>query len=195
MLQHVLGLLFHPQRQWHSLNNSSDTGDSITESIIGYLLIMAIIPPLSLMVGISLFGWQSLGGNLIAVDFKTAILLASTLYLMLLASVAFIAFVMYRLETYFGGKTEFERCLVFAIFTALPLFLSGIVGLIPIVWLNIALVCLAGACSTRLLITGLPVFLDAASERKPILVAVVLLAGFVILALNSLIVLYLWQLG
>lgn len=28
MLQHVLGLLFHPQRQWHSLNNSRDSGDS-----------------------------------------------------------------------------------------------------------------------------------------------------------------------
>lgn len=193
MLQHVLGLLIHPRRQWRYL--SSGSGDSLAETIIGYLLLLAIIPPLSLLIGVSLFGWQSLSGNLISISFRSAVPLALVLYLMLLTSVVLIAFIMHRLETYLGGNTEFERCLVFTIFTALPLLISGVVGLIPIVWLDIVLVCIAGIFSTRLLITGMPVFLDTASGRKPILASVVLFSGFVILALNSMIVLSLWQLS
>ncbi len=193
MLQHVLGLLIHPQRQWRYLSNRS--GDSLAESIIGYLLLLAIIPPLSLLIGVSLFGWQSLDGSLINISLRAAIPLALVLYLMILTSVVLIAFIMHRLETFLGGEAEFERCLVFAIFTAFPLLISGVVGLIPIVWLDIVLVCIAGAFSTRLLITGMPIFLDTASERKPVLVSVVLLTGFAILALNSMIVLSLWKLN
>lgn len=193
MLQHVLGLLVHPQRQWRQLSNSN--GDSLAESIIAYLLILAIIPPLSLLIGVSLFGWQSLDGSLIHIGLRAAIPLAIVLYIMLLSSVVLIAFIMHRLETYLGGDAEFERCLVFAIFTAFPLLVSGVVGFIPIVWLNIVLVCIAGVFSTRLLITGMPVFLGSASESRPVLVGVVLLSGFAILALNSMIVLTLWKLS
>lgn len=193
MLTHVIGLLVHPQRKWRQLSNSS--GDSLSESIIRYLLVFAMIPPLSLLVGVSFFGWQSLDGNLLHVRLRTAIPLAIALYLMLLTSVVLIAFIMHRLETYLGGSAEFERCLVFAIFTAFPLLVSGMVGFIPIVWLDIILVCIAGVISTRLLITGMPIFLDSASERRPILVGVVLFSGFVILALNSVIVLTLWKLS
>lgn len=191
MLQHVLGLLVHPQRQWRYLNDINC--DSLAESLVGYLLILATIGPLSLLVGLTLFGWQSLDGSLVTVGFKAAIPLALAFYLMILASVVLIAFAMYRIENYFNGAVEFEPCLVFASYTAVPLLLSGIVGLIPVVWFNVLVVCIAAVFSTRLLITGMPVFLYEASQRKSLLVGIILFTGFSVLAMNSIVFSYLLQ--
>lgn len=189
MLQQVLGLLIRPRQQWRQLSNTNR--DSLAESLIRYLLILSIIPPVALLIGVSLFGWQGLDNQYSLIGFKTAIPLALVFYLMILASVVLIAFVMQSLENYFGGDVEFESCLVFAIYTAVPLLLSGVVGLVPVVWFNIIVVCIAGVFSTRMLVTGLPVFLYEASQRKPLLIGIVLLTGFAVLAMNSLIFLYL----
>ena len=176
-------MLFRSQRQWRYLNDINC--DSLAESLVKYLLILATIPPLSLLISVSLFGWQSLDGSIMVIGFKAAIPLALIFYLMILASVVLIAFVMQRLENYFNGAIEFEPCLVFASYTAVPLLLSGIVALIPVLWFDILVVCVAGVFSTRLLVTGMPIFLGEASQRKPLLIGVVLLTGFAVLAMNS----------
>ena len=191
MLQHVLGLLVHPQRQWRYLNDINC--DSLAESLVKYLLILATVPPLSLLISVSLFGWQSLDGSLVVIGFKAAIPLALIFYLMILASVVLIAFVMQRLENHFNGAIEFEPCLVFASYTAVPLLLSGVVALIPVLWFDILVVCVAALFSTRLLVTGMPIFMYEASQRKTLANVVVLLTGFAVLAINSVVFLYLLQ--
>lgn len=191
MLQHVLGLLTHPRQQWQNLRYQ--TADSTAEAFIGYLLLIAIIPPLSLAIGVTQWGWQNLDGTLIHMSLSNAVSLGIILYLLLLSCVVGIAFVMFQLERFAGGIADFERCLSFATLTASPLFFSGISGLIPVVWINVSLVLIAGLYSARLLLIGMPIFLDMTSVRLPILAGFISLMGLTLLALCAMIMLSFWR--
>ena len=191
MLQHVVGLLTHPRQQWQRLRYQ--IADSTAETFIGYLLLIAIIPPLSLVIGVTQWGWQNFDGNLVTMSLSSAAPLAVALYLLLLSCVVGIASVMFQLQRFAGGQADFERCLTFATLTAFPLFFSGIGGLIPVTWVNITLVLIAGLYSARLLLIGMPIFLNIASEQRPILAIVISLAGLVLLALCSMIMMSFWR--
>lgn len=193
MLQHALGLLTRPQRQWHNIRYQIK--DSTTEFFIFYLLVLAAIPPVSLLIGVTHFGWQNFDGSMIYLEMANAFPLALMLYMLLLFNIIGIAFAMYKLEQQAGGQADFERCLVFATFTAFPLLVSGAVGLVPIAWLDILIVCCAGLLSTRLLFTGMPIFLDSVAAHRPILASIILLCALALLALSTAIILSLWSIS
>lgn len=193
MLQHVFGLITHPKRQWHDIRYQ--VIDSTAESFMLYLLLLAAIPPVSLLVGVTSFGWQNFDGSIIHLDMASALPLALMLYMLLLFNIIGVAYSMYKLEQKTGGQGDFERCLVFATFTAFPLLLSGVVGLMPIAWLAITLVCVAGILSSRLLFTGMPIFLDTVAEQRPILASIILLCALTLLALSTAVILSLWSIS
>lgn len=191
MITHLVGLLANPKKEWRYLRSHSN--QSTIEIVIATWLIIATLPPLSLLIGLTGYGWQNFDGSLLHLSAEKAVPLAIVLYLLLLSIVLCLAYLMYRLENFAGGQADFERCLVFAIFTSLPLFISGLGGLIPSVWFSITWVVLAGMYSARLLFTGMPIFLDVAIEHRPLLVLIILLISFALLALCGLITFSLWM--
>ncbi len=191
MITHLFGLLANPRKEW--LHLRSTAGQSTVEVVILTWLVVALIPPVSLLIGLTQWGWQNLDGTVLHLSMDKAAPLAIVLYLLLLSIVVCLAYLMFRLENFAGGEADFERCLVFAIFTSLPLFLSGLSGLIPYVWVGMAWVTLAGLYSARMLFTGIPIFLDVAVEHRPLLVFIILIIAFALLALCGLITLSLWM--
>lgn len=193
MLQHVLGLLAHPKQQWQNIRLK--TLDSAPETYIVYLLLLAAVPPLSLLIGVTSYGWQNLDGSLIYLTPVIAVPLALALYLLLLSNIMGVAFIMSRLEKWVGGQADFDRSLVFAFITASPLLISGIAGLVPIVWLDVLVVCVAGVFSTRLLFSGMPIFLSEVANRHPLLASIILFGALILLALSAALILSLWSLA
>ena len=193
MLQHVLGMLTHPRREWKELRQ--EQSGSIVEVFIRYLLLLALIPPLSLLIGTTTVGWSITGAEPVRLSLEAAVPLALVFYLLLLFGVVLMAYAMHWMEATFGASADYERCLVFTIFTSVPMFLSGLAGLFPVLWFAITLVLLAACYSVYLLYTGVPVFMDIPPERGVVFATAILTAGLCALVGCLVITVVLWGPG
>lgn len=193
MLHYVIGMLTQPRRQWVVLSKQKD--DSIIEIFIRYLLLLALVPSVSLLVSTTTSGWILPGQGTVRLTVAAAVPLALTFYLLLLVGVVMMAYIMYGLESHFSVKANFERCLVFTIFTAFPLFLSGIAALYPSLWVGIALVIAAAGYSVYLLFIGLPVFLQLEQGKAVKFAILMIVAGMAALLGCGAILLLLWTGG
>jgi uncharacterized BrkB/YihY/UPF0761 family membrane protein len=55
MLSHIFGLFTDPKKEWQAIHDSEC---SVTSCDLSYVLILAVIPPLSGYFGTTMFGWQ-----------------------------------------------------------------------------------------------------------------------------------------
>lgn len=193
MLQHVLGMLTNPRREWKELRE--EPSGSIVEVFIRYLLVLALIPPVSLLIGTTTVGWSITGADPVQLPIETAVALALMFYLLLLLGVVLMAYAMHWMEATFGASADYERCLVFTIFTSVPMFLSGLAGLYPQLWFGVGVVLLAAAYSVYLLYTGVPVFMEIPPERGFVFSTAMLTAGLCALVGCLLITVVLWGPG
>lgn len=192
MLNHVLGLLTQPRHQWHALRRQHNR--SIVEVFVRYLLLLAFIPTVALLLGTTLVGWSLSGADPVVLPLRTAVPMALMFYLLLLLGVVMMAYIMFGMERHFGLQPDFERCLVFTIFTSMPLFVAGLSGLYPVLLFNIPVVMLAAAYSLYLLYIGLPVFMDLAPQQGAKFATAIVVAGLAAL-LGCLVIIGLVWLG
>ena len=79
--------------------------------------------------------------------------------------------------------------------TATPLFLVGLVQLVPEMWLNLVLGLPALAWTIALFYSGVPVMLDISEERGFLLASAVLAFGLVALVAMLVVTVLLWGAG
>jgi len=173
-LQHMFGLLYHPRSEWDSIKKENH---SISHIYLTHLLFLAAIPPFALLVGTTQFGWSFVGKEFYYLSFESALPLAGAFYVALLAGMFFMAYTTYWMERTFGAEASFERCLLFTTFTSTPMFLSGVIGLIPILWLDVFVVMAAVSYTVYLLYSGVPIFMNIPEERGFIFASSILTVG------------------
>lgn len=161
MINHVWGLLTHPDREWQQISGEQET---VTHFYGSYVLLLAAIPVVCSFIGTTLVGWHfgaSEDGSAarIQVSPATAILLAIIFYAMILGAVWLMGNVIHWLARRYPSRPDLNRCVIFAGYMATPMFLSGIVALYPLVWLCL-LAGIVGLCYTVYLVyAGMPSFL------------------------------------
>lgn len=173
-LQHMFGLMYHPKSEWDSIKREDH---SLGHIYLTHLLFLAAIPPFALLVGTTQVGWSFVGKEFYYLSFDSALPLAGAFYLALLAGMFFIAYTTYWMERTFGAEASLERCLLFTTFTSTPMFLSGIIGLIPILWLDVFVVMAAVSYTVYLLYAGVPIFMNIPEERGFIFASSILTVG------------------
>lgn len=173
-LQHMFGLMYHPKSEWGAIKKENHTLGHI---YVTHLLFLAMIPPFSLLVGTTQVGWSLFGTEFYYLSFESALPLAITFYFALLVGMFFIAYTTYLMERTFGAQASLERCLLFTTFTSTPMFLSGVVGLIPVLWLDVFVVMAAVSYTVYLLYAGVPIFMDIPEERGFIFATSILTVG------------------
>lgn len=173
-LQHMFGLLYHPKSEWDSIKKENHTLGHI---YLTHLLFLAAIPPFALLVGTTQFGWSFVGKEFYYLTFESALPLALGFYAALLVGMFFIAYTTYWMERTFGAEASLERCLLFTTFTSTPMFLSGLIGIIPILWLNVFVVMAAVSYTIYLLYSGVPIFMNIPEERGFIFATSILTVG------------------
>ncbi len=172
--QHMFGLLYHPREEWGSIRKEDH---SIGHIYLTHILFLAAIPPFSLLVGTTQFGWSIDGGKYYLLSLESAIPIAVAFYVALLVGMFFMAYCTYWMEKTFGVEASLERCLLFTTFTATPMFLSGLAGLLPILWLDVFIVMGAVAYTVYLLYAGVPIFMNIPEERGFIFASSILTVG------------------
>ncbi|HIZ51925.1 MAG TPA: YIP1 family protein [Candidatus Pseudomonas excrementavium] len=192
MIQNVVGLFTNPDRAWRTIKGE--------ETVIGplylvHVLVLAAIPAISAYIGTTQVGWTI--GTLEPVRLTQASALQMTFltWLAMLAGVAVMgAFIHWMSRTYDSSPT-LSDCVVFAAYTATPLFLAGLAALYPNLWLAMFVGTAAICYTVFLLYQGIPIFMDIPQDEGFLFSSSILAVGLVVLVGMMATAVIFWGLG
>jgi Yip1-like protein len=150
LVARVKNILLRPRLEWEVIDAEPA---SIRGLYVGYICILAAIPPVAAAIGNLLFG-QGLPGIAVWRPSPTFVILSAILsYAMSLVAVAVLALVIDALATSFGGTKDRIQAFKVAAYSYTAAWVAGIFGLIP----ALAIIgLLLGLYSFYLLYLGLP---------------------------------------
>ncbi|MFC3117116.1 Yip1 family protein [Cellvibrio fontiphilus] len=192
MISHVAGLFTHPHKEWEEIR---DTQESVSHLYFAHVLFLALIPPVSMYIGTTKVGWVVGNGDPVTLTESSALIMSSLMYLALLAGVGVMgAFIDWMSRTY-DSSPGLARSIVFAAYTATPLFVAGLCALYP----NVILVMLVGIgavfYTVYLLYTGIPIFMKIPEDEGFVYASSILTIGLVMFVALMAITVLIWSFG
>ncbi len=191
-LQHMFGLLYHPKSEWDSIKRENHTLGHI---YLTHLLFLAAIPPFALLVGTTQVGWSFVGKEFYYLSMESALPLAFGFYGALLVGIFLLAYSVFWMEKTFGAEASLERCLLFTTFMSTPMFLSGLIAIVPILWLDVFVVLAAVTYTVYLMYAGVPIFMNIPEERGFIFATSILTVGLCLLVGLMAMTVIAWSMG
>ena len=189
-IQHMWGVLYDPKREWQDIRKEHY---SMMHCFLAQISILAAIPALALFIGTTQIGWSIAGGEFVKLTMGSAFMAAVAFYAAMWVAVGFIAYVIHWMEKTYGGNVSIDECMVLTTFTATPMFLAGIAGLYPVLWLNV-IIGLAAVCYTvYLLFTGVPEIMQIPEDRAFFFSASILTVGLCVLVGLLAVTVILWS--
>ena len=192
VLKHMWGLFSHPDQEWSAIR---DEKCSIGMCYVSHVLILALIPAVCGFIGTTQVGWRIGGGEVVKLTVDSALQISVLFYLAMLAAVGFMGKVIHWMAKNFGAEPDLSKCVVMAAYTATPLFLVGLMGLYPTMWLVMLVGLVAVGYTVYLLYTGIPIVMNIPKEQGFIFASAVLTAGLVLLVATLAVSVVLWSLG
>ncbi|AQZ95391.1 Yip1 family protein [Halopseudomonas phragmitis] len=178
MIHHVLGLFTHPDQEWKEIKGEEE---SIGHMYLTHVLILAAIPVVSAYIGTTQVGWTIGTAEAVKLTQASALQMTALSYLAMLAGVAVMgAFIHWMARTYDSSPTITD-CVVFAAYTATPLFIGGLAALYPSLWLGMIVGTAAICYTVYLLYQGIPIFMDIPKEEGFLFSSSILAVGLVVL--------------
>ncbi|WP_027854088.1 Yip1 family protein [Marinobacterium litorale] len=177
-LQHMMGVLYHPKKEWRSIKSEHY---STMHIFLAQISILAAIPAVSLFIGTTQVGWSLTGSDHVRLAVGSALPAAVAFYVAMWVAVGIIAYSVHWMEKTYGGSVSFDECLVLTTFTATPLFVAGLAGLYPMLWFNVSVGLIALCYSVYLLYSGVPEIMQIPEERAFFFATSILTVGLVVL--------------
>ena len=193
MIQHTFGLLVKPSAQWRAI---ADLPESSFRTLILYPCFLAILPAVAWYYGTSQVGW-TVGdrGEAIKLTVESARQISVLFYLAMLGSVAVIGYFIHWMSETYGAESTLTKGIVIASFTATPMFLAGLVGFYPLLWLDMLIGTAAISWAVYLMYLGIPIIMDIPEERGFLFSSAVLGVALVILICLMVGSVILWDFG
>ena len=194
ILKYVWSILTEPKITWGKIR---DENWSAAEIYLRIIIPLALISPLAGFIGTTQFGWQIGPGEPVKLTGSSAMQISMAYFGAILVSVFVIAMLIRWMSETYGDQKPFVRTLALAAYTAVPLFLVGIVQIYPVLWINFLFGLPALAYSVYLLYSGVPIMMDIPQEKGFLFASAVLAVGLVALVglLASTVVLWSFGLG
>jgi len=192
ILSHVWGLLSHPEEEWKSIRKENCT---IGKCYCSHVLLLAAIPPLAGYIGTTQVGWQVVSREVQKLTPESALWMAILSYFTILVGVFFIGKMIHWMGKTYGAKQTLPQCIALAAYTATPLFLSGLMLLYPLLWLNLLIGLPVLGYTVYLLYTGVPIVMGISQERGFLFSTAVLVVGLVTLLSVLVVTVILWDIG
>ncbi|MFT5659135.1 MAG: hypothetical protein ACI9KN_002418 [Gammaproteobacteria bacterium] len=192
MLKHIISLFFAPENAWKNIKTELDRGTCNTTAL---MLILAFIPPVSGYIGTTMVGWQLGAGDPVMLTNSSAASIAVIYYFAIVVGINAVALAIRWMADTYDAKVDYQHALTLASLTAVPLLLSGIFGIYPVLWMNFLVGLLALAVSVRLLYTGVPIILSVNKDRGMLYSSAILTFGLVSLVSLLVITALLWGFG
>ncbi|MDZ7784887.1 MAG: Yip1 family protein [Halioglobus sp.] len=179
MVQHGFGLLLAPSAAWREIASLSPAR---LRALLLYPCVMALLPAVAWYYGTSQVGW-SVGehGETIKLTSQSALRLCLLFYLGMVACVAVIGYFIHWMSDTYGANSSRVKGVVIAGLAATPMFLAGVVGVYPVLWLDMLIGVAAVSWAVFLLYVGIPIVMDIPKERGFLFSSAVLAIALVIL--------------
>lgn len=176
MIQRIKDILLKPKETWPQIRAEAT---SIGQVFTGYALILAALPAVCGLLGLSLVG-QSYGpiGGLFRVPFTYALVWAIVWYIMILVALYLEGLVINALAPSFASKQNMVNAYKLAVYSSTPMFVAGILNIVPALGILVFLLTLY---SFYLLYVGMPVMMETPKDK---------LVGYYIVTLIVMIVIY-----
>ncbi|WP_226644582.1 Yip1 family protein [Microbulbifer variabilis] len=177
MLTHMLGLMLQPRKQWELIGSLSENK---LRRQIPYVIILALFPAIAWYFGTTQVGWSIGSGNPVKITGQSALELVAVFYCTMVLAVVSIGYFIHWMARTYGAETHPMKGVVVAGFTATPIFLAGVAGIYPVLWLDILLATVAVAYAVYLLYLGIPIVMGVSEERGFLFASAIITASLVI---------------
>jgi len=154
-------LLYEPRK---SLEGAHSAPAKPLEIVI-HTALLALIPAVCGYIATVHIGWDYGVGNPYTLSSGKAIYIALAPYISFNVGVYAMGFAIYWLAQTFNVKPNPLHCIELAILTSVPLFLTGLMALYPVIYIDLIIGMLALAASVYLLYTGVPIFMHIPKEE------------------------------
>lgn len=192
MISHVAGLFTHPAQEWKAI---SETEESISHMYFSHVLFIAMVPPIAAYIGTTKIGWTVTQSGSVVLTESSALILSALMYLTMLAGVAVMGVFIKWMSLTYHSSPALARCIVFAAYTATPLFIAGLVLLYPTPLLVMLVGVAAIFYTVYLLYSGIATFMHITEEEGFMFASSVLTVGMVMLVALMAISVVIWSLG
>jgi hypothetical protein len=187
--KHFWGLFSAPRVEWKSI---SDEKLDLTQFSLARLGILAAVPAISFFIGITQVGWSLSGEAFHKVAMSYAIPMTVAFYVLIIVATLLMAYFTFSMERAFGTETSLERCLLFVTYTATPMYMAGLVGFVPIVWLCMTVLMAAVIYSLYLLYVGIPIYMKIPEGRGFIVATSIISAGLCMMVCFNVATVIIW---
>ena len=168
LVDRVKNILISPSTEWSRIDAESATVASL---FTGYAMILAAIGPVASLIGLSLIGFP----------IGYAIANAVVSYVVALAVVFVVSLIIDALAPSFGGTKNQVQATKIAVYSATPVWLVGVLAVIPQLFLLMGLLALVAlAYGVYLMFLGLPRLMRVAADKAVVYVVVVVVAWIVV---------------
>jgi hypothetical protein len=193
MIQHTFGLLTRPSAQWRTI---ADLPEDSFRTLLLYPCFLAILPAVAWYYGTSRVGW-TVGdqGETIKLTVESARQITILFYLAMLGSVAVIGYFVHWMSDTYGANSSLTKGIVIVGLTSTPLFIAGLVGFYPLLWIDLLIGVAAVSWSVYLLYLGIPIVMGIPEERGFLFSSAVVGVALVILICMMVGSVILWDYG
>jgi hypothetical protein len=195
-LEHTLGIMLHPDSEWKAIRNEKH---SFRQVFLSHVPLLALIPAVAFFIGVTQVGWSVGSGEPVRLTVMSAMELCGLTYFSLLFGVFILGeFINFMGKTY-GVKDSAEKRhyegTALAVYVTTPVFLVGIFGIYPDIWLNAMVTGIAGAYAVYLIYEGIPILMNISKEQAFMYASSVVMVGLVMMVVVRVAAVILWNLG
>jgi hypothetical protein len=194
MIQHTFGLLFKPRQQWQTVANLPESSQNL---LVLYPFVFAVLPAVAWYWGTSQVGWTVGSYNeIIKLTEASALQVNILFYCVMVASVACIGYFIHWMSSTYGAEhSTIAKGVMIAGLTATPLFIMGLVGFYPVLWIDLIIGVIAISWSVYLMYLGIPIVMNIPEERGFLFSSAVLAISLVVLVCIMVVSILAWDYG
>ena len=156
-----LWLLFAPKHAWQAI---AEKPPSAIKVLLFHTVPFALVPAVCWYIGVTEYGWE-VAGETMRLTSESALPMCVMFFFACVLGVMFLGFMVQWMSTTYGDAANFAQGATLISYTATPFFIAGLLGLYPVLWLDITLGVAVACYCIYLLYAGVTPVMHVVSER------------------------------
>lgn len=192
-ITHIPGLFTHPATEWRTI---AEHRHSMVGVLAGHVMVLALIPALAWFYGVTNVGWTLPAGETVyRMTTESTVIIIGLFYWAMVVGTGALGYGVYWMSRTYGAEPTLGDAMALAAYTNTPLFIAGLTGLLPALWIDLVIGTAAACYSVYLLYLGIPSMMGVPRERGYLFASAALAVALVMFIAMMGATVILWELG